>query len=406
MERQQSMADDYQYIELTGTIVPNTGEVKEIVENEYKSAFGQDLNVSPDTPQGVLITTEVLARSNMLRNNAALANQINPNLAGGVFLDAILALTGSVRNPAVHSTTRCVLTGVVGTFIAAGARAKLNTTGDEFESIANITLTGDEETDKVTFRAINSGPILVAEGTLTQIVSDILGWETVTNESGGTVGTTEQSDESARTLRRLTLGAQSVALPENIISQLYLVEGVKSLAFRENYTDEPIVIDDKTLVPHSIYVCIDGGDDNSIAEALVRSKSMGCAYNGLVEVPITLPISGQEYTVKFDRPTAIPILVRVTIRNDSSVQNPDDAVKTAIMNYVNGLIPGESGFVVNQPVSPFELSGAVNYYSPAIYVKKVEVALVSSGIYSTNEIAVNIHQIATLIRENITVVTA
>ena len=84
---------DYQYIDTTGVIVPDTATIQSEVEGEYKAVFGQDLVVTPNTPQGVLITAEVAARSNVVRNNAALANQINPNLAGGVFLDAIWAVS-------------------------------------------------------------------------------------------------------------------------------------------------------------------------------------------------------------------------------------------------------------------------------------------------------------------------
>lgn len=69
--------------------------------------FGQDLDISPETPQGVLITMETENRDAIVRNNAELANQINPDLAGGVFLDAIWALMGGARD-----ATRSILTQV------------------------------------------------------------------------------------------------------------------------------------------------------------------------------------------------------------------------------------------------------------------------------------------------------
>ncbi|MHC5543543.1 baseplate J/gp47 family protein, partial [Singulisphaera rosea] len=90
----------YQYLDATGVIVPDTSSLLADVQSEYQAVFGADLIVTPDTPQGVLITAETLARTEVVNNNAALANQINPNIAGGVFLDAILALTGMQRTPA------------------------------------------------------------------------------------------------------------------------------------------------------------------------------------------------------------------------------------------------------------------------------------------------------------------
>ena len=98
------MADVYDYILTTGVIVSDTGVINEEVITEYQQAFGSDLVTTPNTPQGVLITAETAARVAVADNNAALANQINPNVAGGVFLDAIGALTGTYRTPATPST--------------------------------------------------------------------------------------------------------------------------------------------------------------------------------------------------------------------------------------------------------------------------------------------------------------
>lgn len=88
---------DYQFITSQGVIVPDTSTLRDDVENEYRSVFGQDLDVNPETPQGALITMEVENRDSVARNNAELANQINPDLAGGIFLDAIWALMGGQR---------------------------------------------------------------------------------------------------------------------------------------------------------------------------------------------------------------------------------------------------------------------------------------------------------------------
>jgi len=73
-----------------------------------------------------MITAEVEARDNVARNNADLANQINPDLAGGVFLDAIWSLTAGGRIAATRSTLQgVVLTGQAGTVIRSGARASV-----------------------------------------------------------------------------------------------------------------------------------------------------------------------------------------------------------------------------------------------------------------------------------------
>jgi hypothetical protein len=58
----------------------------------------------------------------VLRVNAALANQINPDQAGGVFLDALWKLTGGQRLAADASVVRNVaLTGQPGTLVPPAA---------------------------------------------------------------------------------------------------------------------------------------------------------------------------------------------------------------------------------------------------------------------------------------------
>ena len=55
------MAEYYEYITGQGVIVPDTSEVLAEVQEEFKTIFGQDLDVTPTTPQGRLI--ELLQRN-------------------------------------------------------------------------------------------------------------------------------------------------------------------------------------------------------------------------------------------------------------------------------------------------------------------------------------------------------
>jgi uncharacterized phage protein gp47/JayE len=397
---------DYQYINQTGLIVPDTEDVLGEVQQEYRDVFGQDLVVAPSTPQGALIVAETTARTDVVRNNAALANQINPNQAGGIFLEAIAALTGLAREPGEPSTLSAVnLTGQPGTIIPAGSRASLGIDGLQFESLAQVTLDllGMATVD---FQAVEDGPVAVNIGDLDTVVSAVLGWETASNPTAATLGKLEESDIAFRRRRGVTLALQGSGGPEAIISALYNTEGVKSLTFRENVTDATEVIDGVSLVEHSIYVCVDGGTDQDIAATLVDSKSSGSDYNGDQVVDYVEPVSGQTYEVKFDRPDLVAILARVTVKVSGATADPDVLVRTALLAYVNGEIEGESGFTVGTSVSPFELAGAINIMSPGLYVQKVEIRKQASGSYAVDEIPIEIFEKATLSDGGITVIVA
>ena len=133
------MADVYDYINSTGVIVPDTVDILAEVQSEYQNALGSDLVVTPDTPQGVLINAEALSRAAVAANNANLANQINPNLSGGNFLDALMSLTGMQRTVATPSVVPNVsLAGIPGTIIPAGSQAQ-TAAGDIFQSVSTVT---------------------------------------------------------------------------------------------------------------------------------------------------------------------------------------------------------------------------------------------------------------------------
>lgn len=394
---------DYQYLESTGVVVPDTSDLLTSVQNEYRAAFGADLVVDPSTPQGVLITAETLARDAVVRNNAALANQINPNIAGGVFLDAIWALTGGQRTAATRSTVAATLTGVPGSIIPAGVRASVGIGGAEFELISAVVL-GTDGTIAGNFQSVDFGPIPAIPGGLDTIVTPILGWETITNPGSALLGSETQSDVSTRRTRRNTLALQGVSLPEAITSSVYIVEGVKSLSFRENITSLTQTIDGVVMIPHSIYVCVDGGTDQDVANALLANKSLGAGWNGDLSVDVLEPASGQIYTVKFSRPNEIPILIRVTVRVGSVTGNPSDLIRGAIVQYVNGEMDGEDGWVVGADASPFELSAAINTLAPGIFVTKLELAKQSVGTYSTDTIDIAIYEKATTVEGYIEII--
>lgn len=391
----------YEYLTDKGVILPDTSETLSVVQSEWRNTFGSDLETDPSTPQGVLITSETLARNNLLNNNASLANQINPNISGGIFLDALLALTGIERNiqqPTVISDV--TLTGVPGTIIGVGSQAKTSA-GDLFELTSTLTIPSGG-TILGTFQSVDYGPVPCADNALNIIVTAVLGWETVTNDQGGspasttTLGATTQSDQAARAFRLNTLGFQGLSLAAAITSALYAVPGVNSLTFQENISASSQTINGISMLPHSVYACVDGGTDTDVAAALLENKSSGAAWNGGTTVNVVEPASGQVYAVKFDRPELVTIFIKATI----SGITPDQATQ-AILDYAAGLIPNLQGFVVGADVSAFEIAAAIVAENPSASVSSCTISLSTS--YSTTPIPIGVNQKAQTAANDITI---
>lgn len=390
----------YNFLNDRGVIVPDTSNIRADVEAEYRAAFGDDLSLDPSTPQGVLITAEVQARDAVARNNAEVANQINPDIAEGVFLDAIWRLLGGSRRGPVKSIINdVVFFGVPGTIIPAGSLARTQA-GDRFETIATYIL--DATGNAIgSVRAVEFGPIAAPANTLIQVASSVLGWETVNNPLPAIVGREEESNVRARRRRRETLALQTVSVSEAIISRLYDIDTVRSLSFRENVSDDSQTIDGILMKPHSIYVCVEGGTDDEIAQALYETKTIGAGYNGAVSVSVVDEFSGQISIIQFDRPDIINLFVRVTVR--PSVLNVQTVIPDIVMSYQDGEIDGQTGLVVGSAVSTWEISGAVNQVEPTIFVKKVELS--TDGVsWSTDIFSVALNERALINRSSVLVV--
>lgn len=98
------MADDLiTYITSSGVIVPNTDNVISELQTEWTNQFGAQLSLDSSTPQGRIIETQAMVRKGTLGACAMVANQLNPNRAFGVFLDAHGAFFG-VNRPSGRNT--------------------------------------------------------------------------------------------------------------------------------------------------------------------------------------------------------------------------------------------------------------------------------------------------------------
>nr|MCA8836956.1 baseplate J/gp47 family protein [Pseudomonadota bacterium] len=209
----------YNYQVSSGVIIPDTADTRREVEDEFRQIFGQDFIVDPETPEGQWIDAETTSRQSVARNNANLANQINPDLAGGGFLDAILSLTGSNRIGARRSTVNATVTGAASTVIPQGSRAR-TVEGDIFRTTSDVIIPSGGTLTDVAFESEQPGAIQAAANALNVIVENVLGWSTVTNPAAATLGIAEQSDNQARNTRRIQIGNQGRSLPEAVIARV------------------------------------------------------------------------------------------------------------------------------------------------------------------------------------------
>ncbi|MFV7791239.1 baseplate J/gp47 family protein [Aliarcobacter lanthieri] len=391
----------YEYVVEDGVIVPDTSTTKTDTIAELKTITGfENMDFSDETPQGGIANAITLIKDDVVRNNAYISNQFNPNLAKGTFLDGIGSLTGTKRFNATYTMVYDVeLRGSANTYIPNTLTA-VTTDGNEFK-IVSSTVIGTNGIVKANFKAVKEGAIPCLAGSLDTVSTSVLGLESITNPNDAVLGENKENDIRFRRRREQTLAIQGTSTTEAIISGLYALPGVKSLKFLENQTSAPLTIDEVDLVANSIWVCVDGGTDEEIARSIKANKDVGCALNGETKINIIDEFSGQKLEYKFDRPDEIPILLRVTVKNSSL--SPQTLIPYACVQWANGNLGRDDGLIVGRSVSPYEIASAINEVEADFHILNIETSL--DGItWNSGVIEIKSWQVARLTATQVTVV--
>jgi Baseplate J-like protein len=415
----------YNYITDTGTIVDDTADLKSDVEAEWVASLGTGLDLAANTLQGTLIAAETLARTNVMKNNADLANVFNPNLSYGTFLDAICALTGMTRGQDTYTSASGVsITGTPSTTIPAGARVQ--TTNADIFVISTAIVIGTDGTTTATIESAEVGPFPVPIGNLT-IIDGVIGWGAAVVVSGsivtpGTLALTDPQLKNARIQRLASLGVGSSAA---VVAAVAGVPGVTSVQVVENNTGAAGAVNGVTFtLPNALWVCVAGyATPTQVAQALYNAHSGGCPWdyggagmgtpvqgpNGVAAID---PSTGLTYNVKYTTPILLDCYVNITVHQGASASSPVQAVQNAIFSYASGNEEGEAGLVVGADVSAYEMAGAVARQLPGMYIKACSIAVVAHGAASpaypggySQEVIINNFQQAVLVIGNITVQT-
>lgn len=400
----------YQYIDGDSIIIPDTSRILEDVQAEWVTVFGSALSLDPSTPQGRIMELSVSARKGTLELCALIANQINPYYATGQFLDGQGALFGLNRIKSTQTVTLANVGGVPGTLIPAGSQAKTEA-GDVFYTPNDVTI-AESGSQSAYFYSVESGAIPAAVDTLTKIVTPVIGWETINNQTAPILGIPQESDIAFRN-RIMASRYSGIALFDAIQSKLNTLDDVIGYAIYNNPTGSSVVWDSKVTVPaHSICLFIQGGDDNEIANVLFETVTAGCGYTAYSDQSTTVSISYQAgvatipAVVTFNRPAETNIKCQVTVkRNKYTGSDLEADVKNAVIAWANNQVEGVDGLKIGTPVYSYEIGAAVSQRIPEIIVQDVKIAL-ESGTLSNAAIPIDVTQAAVLPNENITIVIA
>lgn len=333
--------------ENSGVEIPETSDVREDLANGFKAAFqinpnDPELNTDPTAPFGQivdLITAEVEAKNAEI---AFISNMNNVYLATGKFLDSLATLYGLSRKISEPTIVTCTCTGLRGTVIPYGAIVQdVNNNQFRCNVAAGVTI-GNTGTVDVTFAAIEKGALVVSPNAVTQIITSVAGWDSVNNSSAGITGRVQETDAELRNRIVQSYAINSTGSVKSLESNLAQLSGVIDVAVLENYTNASITKYGVNIDPHSIAVCVSGGEGAEIASVIYARKDIGCGTTGDTEVQyIDTAHANTVYRYNIIRPISTNFYIYVDFFSTELNSDLQDEIKQALINDFLGVLDND-----------------------------------------------------------------
>jgi len=321
----------------TGITPTTLSEYQESIQTIYKGAYGEGIDLGSKSPQAQQIDNEALSMSQADDALVSASQATNIYRAFGNQLEGQAALLGINKRAATSTIVSVTLGGTPATVIPSGSRAKSDS-GDLFETTEALTL-DVLGTLTASMTAVETGPIAVLTGELTQIVDVIPGWETVTNTSDGVVGLVVETDAEYRQRYFTELFINAVSVLDAIVGIVAAQDNVVEVIGVENDTGLPIVIQNITVLAHSIAIVVEGGLDEDIKDAIRLKKTGGTATTGT-----TIVTDPPHQPINFFRAEFID--AEITITTTPGLNFPNNGIallKERTFDYINGPIEGDVG---------------------------------------------------------------
>lgn len=390
----------------TGVTIPTTDDVLNGVMLDLNESFGGNLNTTTlATPQGYLGENITYYITQLNSTVAYLLSQLDPLTAEGRWQDAIGRLYYLTRKPATSTAVACQMIGQPNATITAGALATDGTyiyalTGD-------VTFTSGGTTTG-SFENQTKGAIACPANTLNRISVAQSGWDAVNNSSAGVVGSEIETTQDFEYRRNMSVSVNARDSLFSIRSAVFSVADIIDVYAIENSTSSAVSVGvtNKSILANSIYVCVSGGLDADIANAIWSKKSVGCNMTGSTTVTVYDESAGfipyPSYSIKFQRAASTPIYFTVNIGNHPLL--PSDyvtQVKAAITKAFNGQ-DGGSRARIGADIYASRFYSGITAVSVNLRLISVYVGLTASP--TTSEIQIGIDQIPTISDSQISVV--
>ena len=383
----------------SGFTVRTEQEIFDDIAAELRDKIDPNLNLSASSAMGafVAIVASMIAEEEEVAASVYAAQF--PASASGSSLDAVASITGTVRKAPTSAKTTLRLTFTAAATVPAGSIvAQAGNETLRFVTDADATSPGAGTVD-VTATAENTGPLGVADSTLTVIVTPVANWDSVTNPAGFyTEGTDLETDDALRLRRQQEIQRSGGSTVDAIEADISALDGVLSITVTENTT---AATDGDGRPAHSFEALVWDGptpaaDDDEIAQAIYDQKPAGIlSYSATADSGTAVKADLTTTTVGFSRASAEPIEIEVTVSTDATYPiDGDTQIEEALASLT--YLPGEDVIRTELYAVIFGIQGVTD-------VTTLLIDTVAGGVPAAANVVIGVRDVATIDTGDITV---
>lgn len=321
----------------SGLKIKRLEDILSEIRQDFIDEFGDNIDLSDETPEGQMIAIFADREAQIWELVQKVYDSQYPATSEGRQLDNVVSITGTARQGAKFSIVeKGVAYGEEGTVIPSGTIISVQGNANaRFLTQSPATINVEEspgvfKSDFIKLVAEEVGPIQANAGTLTVIETPVSGLNSFTNTEDATVGEEIEKDAELKQRRSQELQISGSATIDAIKSELSarpLVEAV--IVFQNN----KFIEDSEGREPKSVDVVVLGDNEQDLADAIFKVVGGGISTVGEISRTV-IDSQGFSHTVKFSRPTSVPIYIELDLTVDASYPSDGDTqVQNAILEY-------------------------------------------------------------------------
>ncbi len=371
----------------TGIQIERLNHLIEHLESGFRQIYGQNINLSPNTPDGQMIGILAQMRMDIEELAENIYRQLDPDVATGAWLEQRVAYAGLMRRTASYSYLRSViLTGEPNTPLYAGIIVS-DPHKVRWVLVADVQLDSNGSA-RADFRSEQLGSYNLAQNTPLVIETITLGLHSAINFENAEIGTEEETDAQLRSRFWISRTKNATNSAEAITAKIRALPDVKQVRILENNSGQR---DKWGVEPHSLNIIVDGGEDHQIADVIYHNKGAGVGLQGATEV--VLQRENERRILRFDRAQTVDIQVSMRcVRYEDFTEIDKDEIKRLLT---------AQKFDIGQSVSLSRLYSPINRVG-GFWVKELYIARKGQALRAEN-VALQPRELARILNADITI---